>query len=324
MATGQAARNATMPDSPAANGTGDGGLSHQALFYRGQRDYLANIAAFVGAGFASGEPVFIAVPGRNGGVLRDHVGGRARYADMAQLGRNPARIIPEVRDFIDAHPGQRVRYVGEPIWPGRSAAETCEAARHEALINLAFSGMAATILCPYDAAGLPPSVVGDAEQTHPAILTGGHSAPAPHFTGPGSIPPGCDRPLPAPPATAETLGYQASLQPVRRLVAGHARRAGLPSERIADLVLAASEIAGNTLRHTGAGGTLHVWHTGEEVVCQIQDQGWITDPLAGRIRQPADERGHGLWVVNQVCDLVELRTGQGGTTIRMHMSIREP
>ncbi len=58
---------------------------------------------------------------------------------MAELGRNPARIIPEVQAFTDKHPGQRVRFVGEPIWPGRSAAEICEATRHEALLNLAFA-----------------------------------------------------------------------------------------------------------------------------------------------------------------------------------------
>jgi len=69
---------------------------------------------------------------------------------------------------------------------------------------------------------------------------------------------------------------------------------------------------------------MHIWHTGEEILCQIRDQGWITDPLAGRTRRPPDERGHGLWVVNQVCDLVEQRTGPAGTTIRMHMGIREP
>jgi anti-sigma regulatory factor (Ser/Thr protein kinase) len=320
MVTGQAARNATMPDKPGV----DSAVGHQAFFYRGQRDYVARIMAFAGTGLAQGEPVFIAVPGRNSSVLRDHLGEQVRHADMAQLGRNPARIIPEVRDFIDAHPGRRVRYVGEPSWPGRSAAEMCEAARHEALINLAFAGTAVTILCPYDAAGLPPSVVSDAGLTHPAILANGLPEPSAHYAGPGNLPPCCDRPLPAPPATAEALGYAATIQPVRHLVASHARQAGLTAERAADLVLAASEIAGNTLRHTGAGGTAHVWHTGGEMLCQIQDQGWITDPLAGRIRRPPDERGHGLWVVNQVCDLVELRTGRDGTTIRMHMSIREP
>jgi hypothetical protein len=249
-------------------------LSHQAFFYRGQRDYLAQILAFADAGQASGEPVFIAAPGHNGSVLRDQLGGRVRYADMAQLGRNPARIIPEVRDFIDAHPGQRVRYLGEPVWPGRSAAEMCEAARHEALINLAFAGMAVTILCPYDAAGLPAPVLGDAERTHPVILANGREMPAAHYAGPGRIPPQCDRALPAPPAIAETLSYQADLRPVRRLVASYADRAGLPAGRTSDLVLAASEIAANTFRHTSAGGTVHIWRTGGEILCQIQDQGW--------------------------------------------------
>ena len=313
-----------MPAKPAVDGALTDGLSHQAFFYRGQRDYLAQIKAFVGVGLANAEPALIAVPGHKVSVLRDHLGEGARYADMTQLGRNPALIIPQVQEFIDAHPGQRVRYVGEPIWPGRSAAEMREAAWNEALINLAFSGTAVTILCPYDAAGLPPSAVSGAGYTHPAILASGRPVPAAHYAGPGGVPPQCGQPLPRPPASAETLGYETDLQPVRRLVASHARQVGLPAERAGDLVLAASEIAGNTLRHTSAGGTVQIWHTGAEILCQIQDQGWITDPLAGRIRQPPEERGHGLWVVNQVCDLVELRTGRSGTTVRMHMSIREP
>jgi anti-sigma regulatory factor (Ser/Thr protein kinase) len=323
MATGQAARSAAMPRQPAV---GDG-VSHVAFFYRGQRDYLARIQAFVAGGLANGEAVLIAVPGDKGDLLREHLGDgtrRLHYADMAQLGRNPARIIPEVRDFVDAHHGQPVRYVGEPIWPGRSAAEIREATRHEALLNLAFSGTAATILCPYDAVRLPRSVIREAERTHPAILANGHPAATGTYAGPGDLPPDCERPLPEPPPTAQTLRYETDLRPIRGLVADHARRAGLPGDRTDDLVLAVSELAGNSLRHTGAGGTLHVWHTGEEILCQIRDQGWITDPLAGRIRRPADERGHGLWVVNQVCDLVELRTGPVGTTIRLHMTIRDP
>ena len=87
----------------------------------------------------------------------------------------------------------------------------------------------------------------------------------------------------------------------------------------ANLVLAASELAANTLRHTSGGGTLRVWHTGLEILCQVEDEGWITDPLAGRRRRPAAEPGHGLWLVNQVCDLVDLRSGPGGTAIRLHM-----
>jgi anti-sigma regulatory factor (Ser/Thr protein kinase) len=302
-----------------------GGFSHLAFFYRDERDYLTQLAVFADAGLASGEPVFIAVPGRKGGLLREHLAesGNLHFADMVQLGRNPARIIPEVRAFIDGHRSQRVRYIGEPIWPGRSAAESCEATRHEALINVAFSEALATIVCPYDVMGLAPSVIGEAERTHPGIFANGRVAAAARYAGAGNVPPECDRPLPPPPATAETLKYETDLREMRSLVADHAYRAGLPDERVGNLVLAASEIAANTLSHSGGPGTVHVWHTEAEVLCQIQDQGWITDPLAGRIRRGPDGRGHGLWVVNQVCDLTELRTGRGGTTIRLHMRIRD-
>jgi len=51
----------------------------------------------------------------------------------------------------------------------------------------------------------------------------------------------------------------------------------------------------------------------------VHDVGRITDPLAGRVRHGPDDSGHGLWLVNQVCDLVELRSGDAGTTVRMHM-----
>lgn len=313
MATWQAAQGDTTPDTAR-----HGGFNHLALFYRDERDYLTHLAAFADAGLASGEPVFIAVPGPKGGLLREHLAesGDLRFADMVQLGRNPARIIPEVRAFIDGHPSQRVRYIGEPIWPGRSAAEICEATRHEALINVAFSEASATIACPYDVVGLAPSVIGEAGSTHPGVLATGHAAAAARYAGVGNVPPECDRPLPPPPASAETLEYETDIRQMRSFVADHACRAGLPEERATNLVLAASEIAANTLRHAGGTGTVSIWHTEAEVLCQIQDQGWITDPLAGRTRHAPDGRGHGLWVVNQVCDLAELRTSRGGSQLR--------
>jgi anti-sigma regulatory factor (Ser/Thr protein kinase) len=321
MATWQSAQDDATPGTTRSHG----GLSHLAFFYRNERDYLTQLTAFADAGLASGEPVFIAVPRAKGSLLRQRLSesGNLRFADMMQLGRNPARIIPEVRAFIDGHPRQRVRYIGEPIWPSRSAAEICEATRHEALINVAFPEASATIVCPYDVAELAPSVIGAAECTHPGIFADGQPADAARYAGAGNLPPECERPLSSPPATAETIEYKNDLRQVRSLVADHADRAGLGDERAGNLVLAASEIAANTLRHSGGTGAMHVWHTEAEVICQLEDQGWITDPLAGRTRRAFDSRGHGLWVVNQVCDLAELRTGRGGTTIRLHMRIRE-
>ena len=107
----------------------------------------------------------------------------------------------------------------------------------------------------------------------------------------------------------------------RRLFREAVAQLGLEPCVLDDATLMASELAANTLRHTGGGGTFRIWHTRLEILCQVEDEGWITDPLAGRRRRPAAEPGHGLWLVNQVCDLVELRSGRAGTTIRLHFRL---
>jgi hypothetical protein len=85
-------------------------------------------------------------------------------------------------------------------------------------------------------------------------------------------------------------------------------------------------LAANTLAHTNEPGQLTLWATGSEVICQVHDIGEITDPLAGKLRpDPGDPGGgRGLWVVHQLCDLVEIRTGPAGTTTRVHLQLRAP
>jgi len=132
-------------------------------------------------------------------------------------------------------------------------------------------------------------------------------------------------PLPSPTNDAMYHTYRSDLSQVRALVLKQAREAGLAEGRANDLVLAVSEVAANTLRHTLSSGTLAIWHDEDEVVCEIHDEGTITDPLAGVHKpSPAANGGHGLWIVRQVCDLVELTSDATGTTVRMHMSLRAP
>jgi anti-sigma regulatory factor (Ser/Thr protein kinase) len=133
------------------------------------------------------------------------------------------------------------------------------------------------------------------------------------------LPSACDPPLAPAPATAARLAFSHNLREVRMAVRSCASEAGLNGERATDLVLATSEVAANTLRYAGGSGRLRIWATDEEVICQVTDPGRIDDPLAGRHRPAGDANGQGLWVVNQVCDLVELRSGPAGTTVRMHM-----
>jgi anti-sigma regulatory factor (Ser/Thr protein kinase) len=308
---------------PAAPVTGT--LRHVGFFYRTTDEYARTVAAFLRAGIAIGEPAFAAVPPGNLGVVRDALGPDARhvgFADMTLMGRNPAWIIPRVREFTGRHAGKRVRYLGEPIWAARNAAELREATRHEALINLAFATMDVEVLCPYDAVALDQAILADARRTHPVLLSDGRLGASPGYAAPFRIPSSCSLPLPPPPHGAMSHTYRSNLSEVRALVLEHARAAGLSEARASDLMLAVSEVAANTLRHTSSDGTLTSWHDHAEIVCQVRDKGIITDPLAGRRRPPRDaDGGHGLWLVHQVCDLVELRSDTSGTTVRMHMAI---
>jgi anti-sigma regulatory factor (Ser/Thr protein kinase) len=303
-----------------------GRFRHIGFFYLTGDEYAATVGGFLRDGLAAGEPLFAAVPAAKVTLIRDALGADARdieFADMAAMGRNPAWIIPRVHAFTRRHDGQRVRYVGEPIWAARTHAELREATKHEALINLAFAAADADILCPYDTAALDAAVIADARQTHPLLLSYGRHEESLAYAVPSPIPSSCSLPLPAPPYDAMSHTYRTNLSEVRALVFKHAIDAGLTEARANDLVLAVSEVAANTLRHTQSYGTLNIWHDRSEVVCEVHDEGIITDPLAGRrLPAPNASGGHGLWLVHQVCDLVELRSDSGGTTVRMHMAIR--
>lgn len=118
------------------------------------------------------------------------------------------------------------------------------------------------------------------------------------------------------------MTYQDELADVRDFVESHAVKAGLPPARAADLVIAASEVAANTLRHAGGEGVVQIWAQDGEVICEFRDSGIISDPHVGRAK-PDDPVGGGLglWVVRQVCDSVDIEPARGGTTVRLHMNL---
>ena len=172
--------------------------------------------------------------------------------------------------------------------------KTAEVMKHEALVQLAAAAVNGQILCAYDASQLSSARIDGACHAHPEILERGRRRPSSGY-GAGTGPPREAELLP-PPASAEFIAYDSQLRPVRALARSYGERAGLSTDRCADLVLAVSELAANTLAHTDGGGTAQIWTSGHEVVCQVHDGGRITDPMAGRKRPPPDAPGQGLWV----------------------------
>ena len=298
--------------------------AHAALLHASAAEFAAGALRFIREGLDEEEAVLVSAPGPEISFLRARMSGRAdqvSWADMSRVGANPGRIIPVMLAFAGDRAGRPVRCLQDLGWAARSGAEQCEAVRHEALVNLAFAAAPVRVLCAYDSMQLDPGIVRSAARTHPVLVREGRAGSSPAY-GAGLVPDECDRPLPAPPDGAAALAYQADLATPRAFAARHAAGLGLPADRVADLVLAVGELAANTFRHTDRGGVLAIWATGNELVCQVQDSGHITDPLAGRRPLPADAGGgHGLWLVHQVCDLVESRSGPDGTVIRMHVRL---
>jgi anti-sigma regulatory factor (Ser/Thr protein kinase) len=261
---------------------------HGTFLYRDDETFLGGLLPFVRGGLAAGQAVVVAEPRPRLDLLRDALAGDAadvELLDMAELGANPGRIIAVWREAVDRHvgTGRGLRGVGEPAFVGRRPAAVAECRLHELLLNDAFDGGPAwDLLCPYDEARLPAEVCA-------AARTGLRGE-----FGPGDVP------------------------AVRRTVAHFARSCGLAPERAGDLGRAACERATNSIRHGGGAGAVAMWTEPGAAVVEFTDAGRLADPLAGRSRPTATQAGgRGIYLVHQLCDLVQIRSGSHGTTVRI-------
>lgn len=112
------------------------------------------------------------------------------------------------------------------------------------------------------------------------------------------------------------------LDRVRQVVTRITRHAGLDPDRAARLTLAVNEVATNAIQHGGgeAGVTIRV--EDRQIVIEVQDDGpGIPEDVTASLPEPEATHGRGLWLANQLCDEVDLRTGGTGTLIRLVMAL---
>lgn len=307
-----------------SGGRGKHGFAHLGLTYDNLAEYVSGVVPFIKDALVAQTPVMVAVPGERLELIREHLGAAADdalLADMTVEGRNPGWILPGVLlKFANRHTGRPVALVGEPIWPGRSADEYPACVVHEALINEAFVGRDGAVLCPYDARNLEATVLRDAHQTHPIMIANGATKESVGYVDPRATVAEFRVPLSKPPARAATMSYgrPADLSAVRRFVTAEAARAGLDSVRATEVAVAVNELATNTIEHTSGDGRVAAWSDHQAFVCQVEDGGHITDPLAGYVPPSGGaQRGRGLVLVNRVSDLVRMHTQPDGTTFRI-------
>jgi anti-sigma regulatory factor (Ser/Thr protein kinase) len=298
---------------------------HEALFYAGEDEFLARCRAFVEEGLDRDEPVLVMVSSRKVELLREALGDRAEqahFADMEVVGRNPARIIPAWLRFVADHTGSDTRGIGEPVWAERTPDELVECQLHESLLNLAFSSADTfKLMCPYDTSALPDDVLAEARRSHPIVSSAGEAAPCGDYCGIDAVASRFHEDLAEPPGDAEELRVTIDdLREARGAVRRRAEEAGL-AERADDFVLAVNEVLSNSLYHAHEAGALRIWDEPGGLVCEVRDSGQIVQPLIGRAEPSIGQvGGHGIWLVNLVCDLVQVRSSEHGSTVRMKMT----
>jgi anti-sigma regulatory factor (Ser/Thr protein kinase) len=322
-------RHTDAGPEPSAQGgavLGTGAFYHETLFYSDEDGFVSGTVPFIREALAADEPVLVAVSKAKIELLREALSddaARVGFTDMSVLGSNPARIIPVWRKFLQQQAdGRPVCGIGEPIGAGHDDAELSECQRHESLLNVAFDdGQGWRLLCPYDVEALDERVILAARESHPFIAQGGVSRASERYK---TIWDGWSPfagALPAPETQPEELEFtREDLGTVRGAVATFAADAFFARGRIDDLVLAVDELATNSVYHGGGRGRLRMWRDGQTLQCEVSDRGSFVEPLAGRI-QPTPEqwKGRGLWLANQLCDLVQIRSSDAGSVVRLHM-----
>ena len=300
-------------------------FSHEVLVYAGLSELTDRAGAFVREGLGHGEAVMVMVAEPKLTSLREELGAdaeRVEFVDMAIVGRNPACIIPAWQAFFSRQRNGSARGIGEPIWRGRSDAELLECQLHEALINLAFAGGSGRLLCPYDSEALDPAVIAEACRCHPRVNEVPTVAVNRACEPRSWLHARFNEPLQEPTRAPLTVGFDGeTVTTIRRVVSRTAVASGLRPERAGVAALAAHELVVNSVRHGGGEGTLRIWSEPEALVVEVRDAGLITDPLAGRHRPGREvDGGRGLWLVNHLTDLSQIRTDDAGTTVRFTVS----
>jgi len=303
------------------------GYRHQALLYPDIGEFLSGMVSFAGPAVDAGHPVLVLLTPAKISAVRTALGPAAEkveFADITDVGGNPGRLIGVWRRFADGHAdATQLRAVGEAVFPGRSPAELAECQLYEELLNVAFDpATPLRVLCPYDLAALPAPVIENARRSHPFLITGepGDVQASAEFQ-PIDLADPYSRPLPASPDSAPGIAFQrGGLGSLRSFVTEQAQQAGLEQRAASALVAAINELATNSLQHGGGQGELRIWTDDGWLLCEVSDQGHLTEPLAGRL-PPAPDSGAGLWLANQLTDLLQIHSGPAGTVVRVHQKL---
>jgi len=302
----------------------DLGLEHDALIYGSDEELMTALVPWLREGLENEDGTVVATTSPHITQLRDALGTYERsisFLSADEMYVHPVQTIAAWQRVLAEAVDTGItftRIVGEVRFGATEDLQTSWT-RYESALNAIFESSPAWIVCPYDVRALPPAVIDQAWRTHPTVWDSTRRA-SDRYEIPARllreiVEPG--RAVTGPPSLE--LEIEESLGDLRQAVRALGMEAALPHARVEELVLAVSELAGNTVRHAGGGGKVAVWVTPDGVVCEVTDQGGgLDDPLAGLVppKQYASA-GMGLWIARQLSDSFAIGANGEGTTVRI-------
>lgn len=299
------------------------GFRHDAALHRGRRRLLAAAADFVRGGLEADELVMVCAPDDILERLSRETATAVVQPTLLDNGRSPSRSVAQWITFADrCHAtGQPARLLISPAYGHRPIAVRDQEQFADALVNV---GVRADtnlwVRCAFDSDHLDADRTSEVEACHPLVERDGAYEGSAGYAGLAHV-----RHLfaerlvdPAGPARTFVLSRHSELAAARATIREETGKTKLSTEEAEAVVLAVHEAALNALNH--GGGTCHlcVWRTAARLVCEVRSSHRLRDPMAGhRLASVEDDHGRGLWLANQLCDLVEIRSGRWGTTVRI-------
>lgn len=298
---------------------------HQACVYGSDDEFLAMAVPFIEDGLKLGQRVLVTTTAANLELLHDQMGSDANgidYAESAYFGRRPPQRSTAFYRYWSRN-RSAVRILAEPIWTGRSRREVAAWKRMEAGLNVVLADTDIWMICPYDARILDSDILADARRTHPECVVGRHSTSSPDFVAPEQFAISCRTDL-LPERVidpVELFGFDGDLGALRQFVIGRAAQLDLSDERTAMFSIAVGEAITYLLKLDIDQVGVRIHSLAGQVVCSLRtDRPHGGHPFLGfRPPQLREEPGDGLWLTHQICEWVDIRSDDAGSTIELAM-----
>ncbi|GIF75951.1 ATP-binding protein [Asanoa siamensis] len=114
------------------------------------------------------------------------------------------------------------------------------------------------------------------------------------------------------------------LRTVRHAVATYLHDARVERDLAEDVVVAVNELLANAIRHGGGRGRLDLATDDTTITCSVTDYGGaaviptITEP------RPDVPGGRGLWLVDRLCDTLDIDPHPDGLTVTVNIHLTSP